>query len=126
LLQVDAFAKHFGKSPDELGPEDVRAWQVHLLEVKKLTPNSIGIAASALRFLYKVTLKREWAVEEIPLPKQPFKLPVILSREEVTHFFECIGSLKHRTILMTAYAGGLRISEVTQLKISDIDIKRNR
>ncbi len=124
LTQVCAFAKHFGQSPDELGPDEIRSWQLHLLNVKKLTPQSISMAASALRFLYKVTLKREWAVEEIPLPKQPFKLPVILSREEVTHFFECIGSLKHRTILMAAYAGGLRISEVTRLKISDIDSQR--
>lgn len=124
LTQVCAFAKHFGQSPDQLGPEQIRAWQVHLLEVKKLTPKSIGIAAAALRFLYKVTLKREWAVEEIPLPKKPLKLPVILSREEITHFFECIGNLKHRTILMTAYAGGLRVTEVTRLKISDIDSRR--
>ena len=107
-----------------LGPEEVRAWQVHLLEVKKLTPQSIGCAAAALRFLYKVTLKREWAVEEIPLPKKPFKLPVILSHEEVGHFLECIGNLKHRTILMTAYAGGLRISEAIHLKICDIDSQR--
>lgn len=63
-------------------------------------------------------------MEEISLPRKLFKLPVILSREEVTHFFECIGSLKHRTILMVAYACGLRISEVTHLKISDIDSKR--
>ncbi|MBC7684542.1 MAG: site-specific integrase [Bdellovibrionales bacterium] len=124
LLQVTAFAKHFGKSPELLGQEDIRDWQLHLLNVKKLKPKSIGIAAAALRFLYKVTLKREWAVEEIALPKQPFKLPVILSREEVAHFFECIGNLKHRTMLMVAYAGGLRISEVTHLKISDIDSKR--
>lgn len=124
LTQVCAFAKHFGKSPDQLGPEEIRAWQLYLLEVKKLTRKSIGIAAAALRFLYKVTLKCEWAVEEIPLPKQPLKLPVILSREEVTHFFECIGNLKHRMILMTAYAGGLRVTEVTRLKISDIDSQR--
>lgn len=124
LQQVSAFAKHFGQSPDELGPEEIRAWQVHLLDVRKLSPESIGIAASALRFLYKVTLKREWAVEEIPLPKKPFKLPVILSREEVIRFLECIGSLKHRTILMVAYAGGLRITEATQLRVSDIDSQR--
>jgi len=124
LQQISAFAKHFGRSPEELGPEDIRAWQVHLLEVKKLAPQTIGLAAVALRFLYKITLKREWAVEEIPLPKQPLKLPVILSREEVIHFLECIGSLKHRTILMVAYAGGLRITEATRLKVSDIDSQR--
>ena len=124
LQQVRAFAKHFGKAPDLLGPEEIRAWQVHLLKDKKLTPKSIGIAAAALRFLYKVTLKRDWAVEEIPLPKMPLKLPVILSREEVIKFLECVGSLKHRTILMAAYAGGLRISEATRLKVSDIDSQR--
>jgi integrase/recombinase XerD len=124
LLQISAFARHFGKSPEELGPEEIRTWQVHLLNDKKLNPKSVGCAAAALRFLYKVTLKREWPVEEIPLPKKPFKLPVILSREEVAHFLDCIGNLKHRTILMTAYAGGLRISEVTHLKVGDIDSKR--
>ena len=124
LQQVSAFAKHFGRSPEELGPEEIRTWQVHLLKDRKLTPNSIGMAAAALRFLYKVSLKREWTVEEIPLPKQPLKLPVILSREEVLHFLECIASLKHCTILMVAYAGGLRISEATRLKVSDIDSQR--
>lgn len=124
LTQVGAFAKHFDKSPELLGLEEIRAWQVHLLEVKKLTPQSIGCAAAALRFLYKVTLKREWPVEEIPLPKRPHKLPVILSREEVAHFFDCIGNLKYRMILMTTYAGGLRISEAIHLKISDIDSQR--
>jgi integrase/recombinase XerD len=124
VLQVRAFSRYFGQPPENLGPEEIRTWQVHLLKDKKLTPKSIGIAAAALRFLYKVTLKRDWAVEEIPLPKQPLKLPVILSREEILHFFECIGSVKHRTILMVAYAGGLRVTEATRLKVSDIDSQR--
>lgn len=124
LLQVCSFAKYFGRSPEELGPEEVRTWQVHLLKDKHLTPKSIGCAAAALRFLYKVTLKRDWTVEEIPLPKQPIKLPVILSCEEVIHFLECVGNLKHRTILMVAYAGGLRITEATRLQINDIDSRR--
>jgi site-specific recombinase XerD len=124
LQQIISFSKHFGKSPEELGPEEIRTWQIYLLNVRKLSPESIGIAASALRFLYKVTLKRDWAVEEIPLPKQPSKLPVILSREEVLHFLECIASLKHRTILMVAYAGGLRVTEATRLKVNDIDSQR--
>jgi hypothetical protein len=76
LTQVGAFAKHFGKSPKLLGLEEIRAWQVYLLKVKKLIPHSIGIATAELRFLYKITLKREWPVEEIPLPKRPHKLPV--------------------------------------------------
>lgn len=124
LSRVGAFAKYFGRSPDLLGPEEIRAWQIHLREDKKLTPQGICGVTAALRFLYKVTLARDWPVEMIPLPKQPHKLPVILSREEVAHFLGSIGNLRYRTMLMTAYAGGLRISEVIGLKVSDIDSKR--
>ena len=84
LQQVSAFARYFGCRPDAMGPEKVREYQVHLVEDCKLAPSSISIAVSALRFLYKVTLKRPWAPDEIPMPKKPFKLPVILSREEVS------------------------------------------
>ncbi len=124
LQQISAFASYFGRSPEDLGPEQVRAYQVHLVEVRKLSPASVGIATSALRFLYKVTLKRDWAPEDIPMPKKPFKLPVILSREEVMRFLESVDSLKHRTILTTAYAAGLRVSEATHLRVTDIDSQR--
>jgi len=124
LQQVTSFAKYFHCSPEALGPEQVRSYQVHLTTERKLAPGSLSIIASALRFLYKVTLKRDWVDAEIPLPKKPFRLPVILSPEEVVHFLESIASFKHRTILTTAYAAGLRISEVTRLKISDIDSQR--
>jgi integrase/recombinase XerD len=124
LQQVSSFAKYFQRSPERLGPDDIRTYQVHITTERKLAPGSLSIIASALRFLYKVTLKRDWVDTEIPLPKTPFKLPVILSREEVAHFLESIASLKHRTILTTAYAAGLRISEVTRLKITDIDSQR--
>jgi integrase/recombinase XerD len=124
LQQISAYARHFGRSPEELGPEDVHAYQAHLVEVRKLSPGSVGIATSALRFLYKVTLKRDWAPEDIPMPKKPFRLPVILSREEVMRLLECVESLKHRTILTTAYAAGLRLSEATHLRITDLDSQR--
>jgi site-specific recombinase XerD len=124
LQQVSSFANFFQRSPELLGPEEIRTYQLHVTTERKLAPASLCIIASALRFLYKVTLKREWVDTEIPLPKKPFQLPVILSREEVAHFLESIASLKHRTILMTAYAAGLRISEVTHLKITDIDSQR--
>ena len=124
LEQVSRFARHFGRSPEELGPEEVRAYQIYLLEVRKLSAGSRGLAASALRFLYKVTLKREWSVEYIPLPKQPTRLPVILSPEEVGCFLNAVGNLKHRVLLAVAYAAGLRVSEVTHLKVGDIDSKR--
>jgi site-specific recombinase XerD len=92
VQQVSLFARHFNKSPEELGPEDIRAYQVYLTNERKLATSSILIAVSALRFLYKVSLKREWPFDEvIPAPKKPQKLPVVLSPEEVLHFLECIG-----------------------------------
>ena len=87
-------------------------------------PSSVGIATAALRFLYRVTLKRDWTPDDIPMPKKPFKLPVVLSPEEVMQFLESVGNLKHRTILITAYAAGLRISEATHLRVTDIDSQR--
>ncbi|MFL9937498.1 phage integrase N-terminal SAM-like domain-containing protein, partial [Paraburkholderia sp. RL18-103-BIB-C] len=124
LLQVSSFAKHFHRSPELLGPLEIRAWLVHLREERKLAPGSLGPTIGALRFLYRVTLKRPWSDEDFPLPKKPFRLPVVLSLEEITTFFESIASLKQRTILMTAYAAGLRVSEVVHLKITDIDSQR--
>ena len=124
LQQVSSFARHFRRSPELLGPEEIRTWLIHLREERKLAPASLGPTIGALRFLYRVTLKRDWSDEEFPLPKKPVKLPVILSQEEITTFFESIASLKQRTILMTAYAAGLRVSEVVHLKVTDIDSQR--
>jgi site-specific recombinase XerD len=96
-----------------------------LTNEKKLAPGSILIAVAALRFLYKVTLRKDWSVEDIiPTPKKPQKLPIILSPEEVRHFLRCVVSPKHRTILTTCYAAGLRISEAVRLKPTEIDSQR--
>lgn len=125
LQQVSLFARHFNKSPEELGPEEIRAYQIYLTNEKKLAPGSILIAVAALRFLYKVSLKREWPFDEvIPAPKKPQKLPVVLSPEEVLEFLRCVRNAKQRTILTTCYAAGLRISEAVHLKPTDIDSKR--
>jgi site-specific recombinase XerD len=124
LLQVSAFAKFFHQSPERLGPEHVRTYQVHLATVKRLAPSSLGIAVAALRFLYTVTLKQPWVAEEIPSPKKPQKLPVVLSAEEVARFLGCVSTLKQRTLLSTIYATGLRVSEATHLKVTDIDSQR--
>jgi site-specific recombinase XerD len=79
LQQVSCFARHFGKSPAELGEEQIRTYQVYLTTEKKLSPSSIHTAVAALRFLYKVTLKRDWTVEDVlPLPKKQQTLPVVL------------------------------------------------
>lgn len=125
VQQVSLFARHFNKSPEELGPEEIRTYQVYLTNEKKLAPGSVLIAVAALRFLSKISLKKEWPFDEgIPAPKKPQKLPVVLSPEEVLHFLECIGSTKHRAILTTCYAAGLRISEAIRLKPNDVDSQR--
>lgn len=123
--QVSLFARHFNKSPEEMGPEDVRAYQVYLTNEKRLAPGSVLIAVAALRFLYKVSLKKDWNFQDvIPAPKKPQTLPVVLSPGEVLHFLSCVGSPKHRAILTTCYAAGLRISEAVRLKSTNIDSQR--
>lgn len=125
LQQVSLFARHFNKSPEALGPEEIRNYQVYLTNERKLAPGSILIATAALRFLYKVSLKKHWTFEDvIPAPKKPQKLPVVLSPEEVLHFLSCVSGTMHRAILTTCYAAGLRISEVVRLKPTNIDSQR--
>lgn len=125
VQQVSLFARHFNTSPETLGPDDIRAYQVYLTNEKKLAPSSILTAVAALRFLYKVSLKKNWLFENvIPAPQKPEKLPVVLSPEEVLQFLDCVSSTKHRTILTTCYAAGLRISEAVCLTPSHIDSAR--
>ena len=125
LEQVSRFARHFGQSPTVLGPEEIRTYQVYLTNERKLAPGSILIAVAALRFLYKVTLKKDWPFDQaIPAPKKPQTLPVVLSPEEVVQFLACVMKPKHRAILTTCYAAGLRISEAVQLTVSAIDSQR--
>ena len=125
IQQVSLFARHFKRSPEQLGPDEIRAYQVYLTNERQLAPSSVLIAVAALRFLYKVSLKREWPFDEvIPTPKKPQKLPVVLSPEEVLQFLDCVGSTKHRTILTTCYAAGLRITESVRLRATDIDSRR--
>ena len=125
VLQVSLLARYFGKPPDQLGPEDIRSYQVYLTNEKKLAPSSILRAVGALRFLYQVTLHKDWSVADIiPAPKKPQKLPIVLSPEEVLHFLGCVASPKHRTILTTCYAAGLRVPEAVRLQPAEIDSQR--
>lgn len=125
LRCVSQFARYFGKSPDLLGPEHIRTYQLYLTQEKKLAPPTLVIAVSALRFFYRVTLRRDWNVEEIiPPPKKPKKLPVVLSPEEVLHFLGCVVEHKYRTILTTCYAAGLRLFEAISLGPVHIDSRR--
>ena len=124
VLQVAAFAKYFSLSPTELGPEEIRSYQIHLIDDNNLAPGSLCVVVSALRFLYQTTLKKTWTLDEIPAPRKPQKLPIILSQEEVKHFLECVDSPMHYAILSTLYAAGLRVSEACQLKVTNIDRQR--
>jgi len=126
VQQVSLFARHFNKSPEILGPEEIRSYQVYLTNEKKLAPSSIIIAVAALRFLYKITLHKDWRLEEIiPTPKKPQKLPIVLSPKEVLKFLGCVRNIKHRAMLTICYAAGLRVSEAICLKVTDIDSERS-
>jgi site-specific recombinase XerD len=122
--RVATFAQHFGKSPRRLGAADVRAYLLFLVQEKHASWSYYGQALAALRFLYRTTLGKEWVLDGVVSPRKPKKLPVVLSPAEVTQFFEAVAGLKHRAILMTAYAAGLRVSEVVALCVDDIDSRR--
>ena len=119
---VQEFAEHFGKSPELMGAEEVREFQLHMLRERKLAIGTVALRTGALRFLYKKTLKRrDLDLDDLPLIKVPKKLPVVLSPEEVTCLIEAAPSLLYRTLLMLLYATGLRRAEVAHLKVSNID-----
>lgn len=122
--QVARFAQHFGKSPEFLGLEELRAYQVYLVQEKQVSWSIFNTVVCALRFLYRITLGRDWLIQQIPFPRREKKLPVILSLSEVERFLLAIPNLKHRAILMTAYAAGLRVSEVAALHVTDIGSQR--
>jgi integrase/recombinase XerD len=120
------FAKHYMRSPEEMGAQEVRDFLLHLVRDRKASPATLDMYVNALKFLYNITLKRPEAVEGISHPKRPKTLPVILSPEEVLRIFAAIRSVKHKAIIATAYAAGLRISEVCGLRLADIDSQRKR
>jgi integrase/recombinase XerD len=121
---VANFARHFDTRPDRLGPEHVREFLLHLLKERHLSISHYNKTRCASQFFYKHTLGRKSPLENLGRVKQPRTLPVVLSADEVTRFFAAITNIKHRAILMTAYAAGLRVSEVTPLRVTDIDSQR--
>jgi integrase/recombinase XerD len=124
INHVARFARYFRQSPEQLGPEDIRTYQLHLINDRQLAPTSVAGAVAALRFLYQITLKREWPVDAIAAPKRRDTLPVVLSPEEVVQFLSAVADPKHRVILTICYAAGLRLSEALHLQIADIDSRR--
>jgi len=123
LHHVSRFSRFFGRSPDRLGLEEVRQFQVHMVS-RGLSWTLLNQAVCALRFFYGVTLERSDLPERIAYAREPSALPVVLSAEEVVRFLAAVPSLKTRVALTCAYAAGLRASEVARLKIADIDSGR--
>jgi integrase/recombinase XerD len=124
IRAVAEFAQHFNKPPDQLGPEEIRSWQLFLLNEKRVKLSTYIQAVCALRFFYQNTLHRKIEIDRIPLPRYEKKLPVILSKTEVKALLEAPKNLKHRAMLATMYGAGLRVSEVANLKVSDLDRHR--
>lgn len=121
IQQVARFAEYFGKSPAELGPEEIRTYQIYLIREKQASPCVMTQTVAALRFLYGKTLRRSWAVEALTYPRRPKKLPSPLSREQTAVFLAAVSNLKLRALLMTLYGCGLRVSEATHIRVADID-----
>jgi site-specific recombinase XerD len=120
---VAQFAKHFNRSPDQLGREHVREYLLHLIRQGRAW-DTYNLIRCALHFFYRVTLGKDWPMEQLPCAKVPKRLPVVLSRDEVRQFFAAARRLKGRAMLLTAYAAGLRASEVVGLRVEDIDSQR--
>jgi site-specific recombinase XerD len=124
LKILNAFHRHVGKRLDRVGPDDLRRYQVYLLEERRLAVGTVVAQLAALRFFYLRVLKRRDMKEDLPYPKRPRRLPIVLSPDEVQRLIASAQNLFHRTMLMTLYGGGLRRSELLQLKVTDIDSQR--
>ena len=121
---VERFAHHFGRSPERLGPGQIREYQVHLFRERHLSPGTVEQHVAALRFLYVKTLRRHYMHEHLPMPKRQRPLPDVLSLAEVQRLLDSACNLYHRTMLMTLYSTGVRRAEMCRLKVSDIDSER--
>lgn len=121
---VAQFAKFFGRSPEDLGEDEIREYQRYLAEDKKASWAFFNQTVCALRFFYTKTLGKDWLVRHIPFPRKERRLPEVLSVDEVSRLLANVRALKQRTILETMYASGLRLNETLKLETSDIDAER--
>ena len=125
LNAVSQFAEYFHRSPEQLGPEHLRRYQRYLLQERKLAPSTVEMRISALRFLYKRTLKRkDLAFDDLIFPKVPHKLPTVLSQEEVVRLIDAAPNRLYRILLVLLYATGARRAEAARIKVEDIDSQR--
>jgi integrase/recombinase XerD len=123
VYAVAKFSRFFARSPDQLGVEEVRAYQIHLAGLRQ-SWSHINQVSCALRFFFGVTLGRQEAFARIAVAKEPKKLPVVLSADEIVRFLQAVPGLRSRAALTTAYGAGLRVSEVASLRVGDIDSGR--
>lgn len=124
LYVVADFARHFGKSPDQLGPDHLRTYQAYLLNDRKLSIGAAVAYVAALRFFFIRTLKRQGFKEDLPYPKHRRRQPIVLSQDEVAKLINAAGNLMQRALLMMLYGTGMRRTEVSLLKVSNIDSSR--
>jgi site-specific recombinase XerD len=124
LREAENLAKYFHKSPEQLGEDDLKTYLLYLMKERHLSEGTFRFYVAGLKFLYRTTLKRQWAVEKIRYPRAKRKLPVVLDLSEVQSLFAVTKNLKHKAILMMTYSSGLRVSETARLKLTDIDSKR--
>jgi len=124
LSAVQGLATHYHRSPDRINDEEVQAYLAHLVTERQLAWSSMNVAVSGLRFFYHITLGRERTDFVIPMARRPSKLPEILARTEVARIIGACRNLKHRVLLMTVYATGLRLGEVSRLRVEHIDSER--
>jgi len=124
LRQITELARYFRRSPAQLGCDEIKQFQLYLVQEKKVSWATYIQTTAALRFLYGKTLDRAFMLEKIPYPKRPKYLPTVLSADEVGRLLKAARSLKHRALLMALYGAGLRVSEACRLRPSDIDSTR--
>jgi site-specific recombinase XerD len=124
LHYITGLARFYQTGPEHLSLEEIREYQLYLVNDRRLSPESVNTFVSATKFLYNVTLETPWPDGALPRCRVPHKLPVVLSPAEVEEFFHRVCTIRYRAALMTAYGAGLRVSEVTTLKVGDIDSKR--
>ena len=121
LMHVNHFSNHFAKPLDSLKIKEIREYLHYLITIKQVSNSYVNCAYSALKFYFQTTLNRFWDIHKIPRAKKVKKLPSVLSMSDIKKIFDVTTNLKHKAILMTTYSAGLRVSEVANLKISDID-----
>lgn len=124
LRTIEDLARYFKRPPDQLAPEHIREYQAYLFRERKLSPNTVNQRTAALRFFFIVVLKKPWSIAETPYPRRNFRLPKILSQEQVAKLIDSATTPFYRAILMTLYATGLRRAELADLKVSDVDSER--